>query len=340
MIQIKTVISLLPTFIKRLIAGKEIIIDNQKLNLNSQLLLKNFYKIINNKICNLTPDGAREMIDRFVKISHNPKVLNTMCDIKNDFIDCNKTSLPIRIYRPKGNNENISTLIYYHGGGFVIGTLEMYDYLCASYSVNCNIQVISIDYRLAPENKFPIPVLDCIAAYNQLFDNASNYNINTNYLAVAGDSAGGNLATVVTSEAIKNNKTPKFQVLIYPVVKNEVTKSVDLFKEGFLLETDDMYWFADHYVGKDIDDTDPKISPIYSDNLDQMPDTLIVIAGFDPLRDGAFEYAKKLKDNNINVITQIHSDQFHGFYHMNDVLPEADIAVKQTCNTINMFFKN
>jgi len=340
MIQIKTFITLLPSFIKRLIVGEKITIDNQTLNLNSQLLLKNFYKLIDDKICNLTPNKAREMIDKFVKISHNSKVLNSLCDIKNDMIDCNNTSLPIRIYRPKGVSANIPTLIYYHGGGFVIGTLDMYDYLCASYSANCNIQVISIDYRLAPENKFPIPVLDCIAAYNTLYDNANHYNIDINFFAVGGDSAGGNLATVVTSDAIKNNKTPKFQILVYPVVKNEITESVNLFKEGFLLESNDMYWFANHYVDQDVDDSDPKISPIYSDNLDKMPDTVIVIAGFDPLRDGAFEYAEKLKNNNVNVITQIHMDQFHGFYHMNDVLPEANIAVKQTCNTINMLFKN
>ena len=340
MIQIKILISLLPHFIKRLLAGKEVTIDNQILNLNSQLLLNFFYKIIDDKISNLTPPQAREMINKFVKMSHNPKILNSMCEINNTTLDCDNIALPIRVYRPKGQIDKCPTLIYYHGGGFVLGTLDMYDYLCASYSMNCNIQVISIDYRLAPENKFPIPVLDCIAAYNILYDNADSYNINRNILAIGGDSAGGNLATVVTSNAIKNNKIPKFQLLIYPVVKNEPTKSVDLFKKGFLLETNDMYWFANHYIDKDVDNSNPQISPIYSDNLHKMPDTIIVIAGFDPLRDGAFEYSEKLKNNGVNIINQIHADQFHGFYHMNDVLPEADIAVKQTCDTISMLFKN
>ena len=115
----------------------------------------------------------------------------------------------------------------------------MYDYLCATFCSKCNIQVISIDYRLAPENKFPIPPLDCIAAYNMLYDNAQQYNIDVHQLAIGGDSAGGNLSTVVTSNAIKSNKCPKFQLLIYPVVKDAESPSFELFKEGFLLETDD-----------------------------------------------------------------------------------------------------
>ena len=180
MIQAKTIISVFPSFLKRFFAGKKIIIDNQTLNLNSQFLLSNYYRIIEDSICNLTPEKAREMINRFVNLSHNKRVLNKMSEIKDIKLDCNNTFLPARVYRPKNVSNKIPTLIYYHGGGFVLGTLKMYDYLCASFSSNCNIQVISIDYRLAPENKFPIPVMDCIAAYNKLYDNADNYNIDTN----------------------------------------------------------------------------------------------------------------------------------------------------------------
>ena len=101
-----------------------------------------------------------------------------------------------------------------------------------------------------------------------------------------------------------------------------------------------MYWFANHYVYKDTDRMDPILSPLYSDNLKQMPSTIMVIAGFDPLRDGANEFSEKLKNKGVDVIDQVHSDQFHGFYHMNDVLPEASDAVNQTCHTINQLFKS
>ena len=340
MIEGKTILSALPSFVKRFLAGEEIKIDNQILNLNSQLLLKFFYKMRDDKICNLTPDKARAMINRIVNLSYSKRRINKMCNIENQALGCNDTTLPIRIYRPHNITKKIPTLIYYHGGGFVIGTLEMYDYLCATFSSHCNIQVISIDYRLAPENKFPIPPLDCIAAYNTLYDNAQQYNINVNQLAIGGDSAGGNLSTVVTSNAIKSNKCPKFQLLIYPVVKDAESPSFELFKEGFLLETDDMYWFANHYVNKDQDRRDPLLSPMYLDNIDKMPTTIIVIAGFDPLRDEGFEYSKKLKDNGVDVITQVHEDQFHGFYHMNDALPEASVAVNRTCDTIKDLFNN
>mgnify|MGYP001238105200 CR=1 FL=1 len=340
MIEGRKILAAIPAFIKRLLVGNKIEVDNQVLNLNSQLLLKVFYRIMGDKICNLTPQEARSMINRVVNLFHNKKKLNRMCDIKNDILYCNDTEIPIRIYRPHNTSKIIPTLLYYHGGGFVVGTLDMYDYLCATFSSQSTIQVISVDYRLAPENKFPIPPLDCIAAYNELYDNAKQYNIDINQLAVAGDSAGGNLGTIVASHAVKSNKNPKFQLLIYPVVRDVESPSFELFKEGFLLETDDMYWFANHYVSEDQNRKDPLLSPMYLENTDQMPTSIIVIAGFDPLRDEGFDYAKKLKDQGVKVIMQVHDDQFHGFYHMNDALPEASIAVNRTCESIKKLFDN
>ena len=339
MIQASQILFSLPTFIKRLLAGKKIQIDNQVLNVNSQLLLNQYYKRLDDKICNLTPEKVRRMIDKIVTLSYNEDKINNLCDIQNKKIKCNSTKLPIRIYRPKKNKGNLPTLIYYHGGGFVVGTLEMYDYLCATFCSKCNIQVISIDYRLAPENKFPIPVTDSISAYNMLYDNAGDYNIDINKLGISGDSAGGNLATVVTLDAMKNNRIPLFQLLIYPVVKENESKSFDLFKKGFLLETDDMHWFANHYVHENTDRKDPLLSPFYSDNLHMMPKTHIVIAGFDPLRDEGREYADKLKRNGVEVILQNHPDEFHGFYHMNDILPGASLAVDETCTSIKQLIK-
>ena len=330
----------LPVFIKRLIAGAKIQIDNQVLNVDSQLLLNQYYKILGGKICNSTPEKARKMVDGVVTLSYNEDKINNLCDIQNKIIKCNSTELPIRVYRPKNNRNKLPTLIYYHGGGFVLGTLQMYDYLCATFSSKCNIQVISIDYRLAPEHKFPLPVTDSISAYNMLYDNANNYNIDITQLGISGDSAGGNLATVVTSDAIKNNRMPRFQLLIYPVVRENESKSFDLFKEGFLLETDDMHWFANHYVHEDTNRKDPLLSPFYSDSLDMMPPSIIVIAGFDPLRDEGLEYADKLKSNGVEVILQNHLDEFHGFYHMNDILPGASFAVNKTCASIKQLFSS
>ena len=339
MIQASQILFLLPAFLKRLLAGKKIQIDNQVLNVDSQLLLNQYYKMLGDKICNLTPEKAREMVDGIIALSYNEDKINNLCDIQNKIIKCNSTELSIRIYRPKNNKDKLYTLIYYHGGGFVLGTLQMYDYLCATFSSKCNIQVISIDYRLAPEHKFPIPVRDSISAYNMLYDNADDYKIDINQLGISGDSAGGNLATVVTSDAMKNNRAPKFQLLIYPVVREDKSKSFDLFKEGFLLETEDMHWFANHYVHEDTDRKDSLLSPFYSDNIDMMPPTIIVIAGFDPLRDEGLEYADKLKSKGVEVILQNHPDEFHGFYHMNDILPGASLAVDETCTSIKQLIK-
>ena len=338
MVQKHKLIPILPTFVKRMIVGKKVTIDGQTLNLNSQLTLKNFYSMIDDKICNHSPEGARAMLNKIVDSAYSEKEISDLCDTQDQLLKCNDVTVPIRIYRPKNNDNKIPTLVYLHGGGFVIGTLKMYDYLCAQYSSTCNIQVISVDYRLAPENKFPIPVTDCLAAYNKLYDLADNFNIDIKKMAVGGDSAGGNLSTVVASQLIKIDRTPKFQLLIYPVVKEGETPSYELFKEGFLLERDDMHWFANHYVYKDTDRMDPRLSPLYSDNLKQMPPTIMVIAGFDPLRDGGFEYADKLKKFGVEVTMQIYNDQFHGFYHMANILPEALDAVKATCKSINILF--
>ena len=175
MIEGKTILSAIPSPVKRLLVGKKIEIDNQILNLNSQLLLKLFYRATGNKICNLTPKNARIMIDRFVNMFHNQKKLNKMCDISNDILHCNDADLPIRIYRPHNASKIIPTLVYYHGGGFVIGTLDMYDYLCATFSSQCNIQVVSVDYRLAPEHYFPAQLEDGVKVYNALL-NQQNYS--------------------------------------------------------------------------------------------------------------------------------------------------------------------
>jgi len=339
MVEVHKIISTMPSFVKRTMAGKKIVVDNQTLNLNSQLLLNNFYKMIDDKICNQTPDQVRSMLDKMVNRFYNEKKIKELCTLSDLSLDCDGVNIPIRIYRPHGISGPMSTLIYYHGGGFVIGTLKMYDYLCAQFCSLCDIQVISVDYRLAPEYKFPIPVTDSIAAYNTLIDNAEKYYINIDKVGVAGDSAGGNLATVVAAELSKVNRTPKFQLLIYPVVKNEPTASFELFKTGFLLEMDDMFWFAHHYIADSDDRTDPLLSPLYFENFDKMPETIMVIAGFDPLRDSNFEYVKKLKDHNVNVHMQLYEEQFHGFYHMPDILPEAFDAVKQSCDTIKEIFK-
>ena len=296
--------------------------------------------MIDDKICNLTPHQAREMLNQMVDKFYNQKKINNLCMLSNDTIQCNDTKIPIRIYRQHNSTGALPTLIYYHGGGFVLGTLKMYDYLCATISFICNIQVISIDYRLAPEYKFPVPVMDSLAAYNQLVEDANKYNIDIKHLGIGGDSAGGNLAAVISAESINKNRVPKFQLLIYPVVKNEPMPSFDLFKKGFLLEVDDMFWFANHYISASDDRTDPLLSPLYYDNFDKMPVTIIVIAGFDPLRDSNFEYAQKLKDNGIKVHMQLHLEQFHGFYHMPDFLPEALDAVKQSCQVINKIFRS
>lgn len=239
----------------------------------------------------------------------------------------------LRIYRPNARRDR-GALIYFHGGGWVIGSLDTHDDVCRKLAMFLDHVVISVDYRLAPEHPFPAPLDDCLAATRWIHENAVELGIDPNRLAVGGDSAGGNLAAVVA------NLGPVplcFQMLIYPVT--DASRGSDSYREnaeGYRLTANGMKWFCDHYLsGPEGSHDDPRVSPLCADTatLAAAPPALVITAEFDPLRDEGEQYARRLLDAGVPCTLTRYFGQIHGFFSMSHLCDDGFGALQQAAAT-------
>lgn len=244
--------------------------------------------------------------------------------------------IPLRIYTPvAAGSEALPVLVYFHGGGWVIGDLETHDALCRTLANESGCKVVAVDYRLAPEHVFPAAVDDCYAALKWVEANGGGIGIDVTRIAVAGDSAGGNLAAVV-SQIAKAEKGPDitFQLLIYPVTDTDVdTASYKANAEGYFLERDGMIWFFDHYL-KDADRSDPRIAPLKAASLAGLPRAYVVTAGFDPLRDEGRAYAEALKAAGVKTEHVNYDGMIHGFFNLQGAFDVSREAVKAAAKAL------
>jgi acetyl esterase len=237
---------------------------------------------------------------------------------------------PCRLYRPHGVAEsNVPALVYFHGGGWVIGDLDTHDTLCRQLAHGAGVVVVAVDYRLAPEHRFPAAADDCIAATRWVAGQAGVLGIDSTRLAVGGDSAGGNLAAVVALAAREAGDLPlAYQLLIYPATdQRRGAPSHTTNADGYLLTRDSIRWYHDHYLESDAHDEDWRASPLLHPDLTDLPPALVVTAGFDPLRDEGAQYAQALGDAGNRVAYVCFERQIHGFVTMGKVLDEANTAV-------------
>ena len=240
-------------------------------------------------------------------------------------------AIPARIYTPKmlrKNNGLAPCLVFYHGGGWVIGDIDSHDVVCRKLAHEGELIVISIDYRLAPEHKFPAAVADAIAAVKWVASNAKDLGIDATRLLVGGDSAGGNLAAVVALAA-RDGDGPKLagQVLIYPATDFAMRHPSHSEPETSILLTHSVIkWFSNHYLNGPADIDNWKASPARAKTLAGLPPAYLLTAGADPLRDEGDEYAKRLKDAGVPVTYKHFPGQFHGFFTMGKLLQQANIA--------------
>lgn len=234
--------------------------------------------------------------------------------------------IPMRRYRPRGLSSPAPALLYIHGGGFTIGSIQTHDRLCEVLAHHAHCAVYSVEYRLAPEYPFPAAVQDCEAAWTWLANNAQAEGLDPQRLAVGGDSAGGNLSAVISQTARdKNLVAPKAQLLIYPAVGiQEDTVSMTECADGYVLTRAAMEWFFEHYTGTTTN-IDSQLAPIRGD-LNNLPPAIVITAGFDPLRDEGADYAKRLRENGVKVIYREHADMTHAFVQFLS-LPECRAAV-------------
>ncbi|SER86666.1 alpha/beta hydrolase [Psychrobacillus sp. OK032] len=245
----------------------------------------------------------------------------------------------LRIYTPEGKGP-FPVFVYFHGGGWALGDLEIIDPILRWVTNETNTLVVSVDYRLAPEYKFPIPAEDCYAATKWVSENISQYNGNPKQIAVGGDSAGGNLAAVVPLMS-KDRGGPNIalQVLLYPVTNNSFdTKSYLENGKGNYLETSAMHWFSKQYFNNEEDKLNPYASPLLAKDLSGLPAALIFTAEYDVLRDEGEAYAERLKEAGVPVNLTRFDGQIHGFFWMPVIMDDAKKALEKINNAFKEQF--
>jgi acetyl esterase len=223
--------------------------------------------------------------------------------------------IPARHYAPNGPRAS-ALLVFYHGGGQVIGSLDTHDDLCRTICRDGNMGVLSVDYRLAPEHPAPAGADDSFAAFQWAVEHAADLGADPDRIAVGGDSAGGNLAAVVAQRSQHEGRArPALQLLIYPVVNyRDETRSQTLFASGYFLTKHDLHWFRGKFLdGADLDASDPRVSPLLADDLSGLPPALVLTGGFDPLRDEGRQYADAMRAAGVTVDHREFGSLVHGF---------------------------
>jgi len=243
--------------------------------------------------------------------------------------------IPVRIYTPEGSGP-FPVLVYFHGGGWVIGDIESHDASVRALTNRSGCVVVSVDYRLAPEHKFPAAAEDCFAATQWAAAHAAEFHGDASRLAVGGDSAGGNLAAVVSLLA-KERGGPRIalQLLVYPVTDYNFDRpSYVENAEGYLLTRDSMVWFWNHYLNSPDEGKNPVASPIQASDLRGLPPALVITAEYDPLRDEGEAYAKRLEEAGVQVVCTRYDGMIHGFFGMHLMIDKARQALDQAATAL------
>jgi acetyl esterase len=238
--------------------------------------------------------------------------------------------IPVRVYRPQ-SDAPLPIVVYFHGGGFVIGDIVTHDTTCQRLAAGVPAVVVSVDYRLAPEHRFPAAVDDCEAATKWVSAHAADLGGDPARLAVAGDSAGGNLAAVIARRARDAGGPPiAFQLLVYP--GTDMTRSLPSHTEngtGYLLDAAAMRWFLENYLA-DADPKQPDASPLFVEDLSGLPPAFVLTAEFDPLRDEGEAYADRLRAAGVKVTSSRYDGMIHGFYGLDSIFDSSKKATAET----------
>ncbi len=249
--------------------------------------------------------------------------------------------IPVRLYKPEAQDPNAPMMVYFHFGGGVIGDLETCHVFCTMLAKRVKCPVLSVDYRLAPEHKYPAALHDCEDAYEWALKNAEQHGAPAGRATVGGDSMGGHLSAVLSQTLRDDGKPlPDLQLLIYPAVDLVADfPSKTVYADTYPLSTDTMNWFMDHFLEKDADRSDPLISPALHTHLENLPPAIIITAGFDPLADHGPAYAKKLTDAGNKVEYKSYDSLAHGFTAFTAVSPAAKQACYEMADQVRSFYE-
>lgn len=273
-------------------------------------------------------EAARRQMDEMGTVMSRPQ--REPVEVRDDHL----AERPARIYRPPTLTGNSPAVLYFHGGGYVVGSLDSHDAPCRELAARLPATVVSVDYRLAPEHPFPAALDDGVAAFAALVDRAAALQVDPQRIAIAGDSAGGNLTAEVALATREHAVRPRFQMLIYPVTDMTMSMaSIEEMGSGFFLERETMIWFRRQYLNGH-DPEDPRVTPLFADNLENLPPALVITAGFDPLRDEGDAYAARLREAGVEVAHHQHPSLFHGFWNTTGVIREAERAFDEAVGVL------
>ncbi|HEY5815905.1 MAG TPA: alpha/beta hydrolase [Solirubrobacterales bacterium] len=328
----------MPAGLRRLLFGAPPQIDGQVLDGEMQALLW-VARIARDESASaggeLTPAAARARIRAGAAAAAGPK--RGRPAVNDLAIPGPAGPIPARFYEPPGLGlEDRPLIVYFHGGGWTIGDLDTADGVCRFLALEAPATVLSVDYRLAPEHPFPAAVEDAHAAFRWAADGNTRLGADPDRIAVAGDSAGGNLAAAVSLLARDDEgASPAMQALIYPVTDAVGgQQSRDRFAEGFLLTKADMDWFEHHYLPPDADQADPRVSLLRAADLSGLPPAYVTTAGFDPLRDEGEAYAERMREAGVEVTLRRHPGLIHGFANMTAISRSARAAMLELAGAI------
>lgn len=275
----------------------------------------------------LSVEGARARLKELLAGAEGAPVAT----VEAFSLDGPGAELPVRLYRPEGSDFErdglLPGLVFYHGGGWTVGDLDTHANVCRALATDAGVAVLSVDYRLAPENPFPAAVHDAVFTYRWAREYGISVGIDPDRVAVGGDSAGGNLAAV-TSLYVRDDggRVPDYQLLIYPAVGSLDVHDFESYEEnaeGYLLERDSIKWYYDKYVDDEAHRRNAYLAPLLADDFSDLPPATVLTAGFDPLRDEGQAYAEALEGDGVTVQHHHYQGQIHGFISLTEFIDAA-----------------
>jgi acetyl esterase len=308
---------------------------SQKLDPTVRFLLEAIEAQGNPPLETLPPAEARRLAAESMKPVEGTR--EPVRSVENLRIPGPEGEIPIRVYTPDTPAPR-PALVYFHGGGWVVCDLDTHDVVCTAIAHRAGAVVVSVDYRLAPEHKFPAAVVDCYAATVWVASNAERFGIDPRRISVGGDSAGGTLATVVSLKSREEHGPAiALQAMVYPVtdLSSFATESYQEFAEGYQLTKAEMEWFRNHYLSSMEQAGNPDASPLLARDLRGLPPALILTAECDPLRDEGEAYAKRLADAGVPVTCTRYPGMIHPFFSLSGAIPQALDALQQVADAVH-----
>ncbi|MEV6282943.1 alpha/beta hydrolase [Kribbella sp. NPDC051770] len=303
----------LPPAVRHRLAGAPVVIDGNVLDPDVQLLLKLEAMLPGSGGVPKSVAAARAGLLRGTALVAGP--LREVQRVTELTVRGADGQLGARLYVPRTPGRGL--LVFFHGGGWVVGDLDTHDAYCRDVAAETGVRVLSVDYRLAPEAPAPVAAEDAIAAFSWAVEHAADLGADASLVAVGGDSAGGNIAAVVAQQCVvRDIPAPALQLLIYPAVDLVGRRpSRDLFSEGFFLTEEEILWYREHYTPDPTLRPDPLVSPLFG-SLKSLAPAYVVTAGFDPLRDEGNEYAEALQTAGVPTVLHQEPTLIHGFANM------------------------